>query len=576
MNELTMMKTFLISLFVLLTQVVVGQVDYSKQYKNGKDLFRSGKYNLAMETFKPLIPYDQNNQYAEYASFYYALSAYYLGYRAVAKDMLNQIRSLYPKWDKLPEVNFWLGKIHFDNHDYFQGLKTFSSIADKKFEKDIEAVKSQHLATVTDLETLKMMLEEYPKDHIIAKALAVSLSKNPANPEDRKQLEDLIDQFKLKKSDFIPVAPKTVHKERYAVSLLLPFMANTLEPTPGRKRNQVVLDFYEGMQMAVDSLSKAKINISLRAYDTERSIEKIKRMLDTEEFKNTDLIVGPFFPEENKIVQDFSMDYKINIIHPFSNSTDIIGSNPHAYLYQPSAETLGRKAAQYIAAHDEEKNVMVFYGTGKKDSVMAANFTRHALEEGLTILASESINNKETQKITDILATPTELDEFRYPIEFTLKKDSISSIFVASDDPLIYTKVVGAVETRGDGVLVVGSENWLDDNAIDFEKYEILGIVLAAPNFVAPDSRNYERFEKQFIAEHGRSVSNVAKMGYEFMLFLGQQLQTNGVYFQEGLNKAGAIPGYLGQGFNYTDSRDNQVVPFVTFKNGELFLIEKR
>jgi hypothetical protein len=276
------------------------------------------------------------------------------------------------------------------------------------------------------------------------------------------------------------------------------------------------------------------------------------------------------------VVQEFSERQKVNTIHPFSNSTEIIGVNPHAFLFQPAAETLGRKAAEYLDAHDRKKKCMVFYGTGKKDSVMAANFTQVAREKGINILTSQRISSKEAQRISDILATPTEFDEFKYPKQFTLKKDSLSSIFVASDDPLIYTKVVGAVETRGDSVKVVGSENWLDDNAIDLDKYEVLKIVLTSPNFVSVANPNYKRFENRFINLHGRPVSNVARMGYEFMLFVGHQLKTNGVYFQQGLNDAGLLPGYLSQGFNYTNSRDNQVVPFVTFRKGELVLLEKR
>src|SRR6478735_8779734 len=94
---------------LLMVNGAFAQVDYNKQYFNAKQLFREGKYNLAMEAFKPVIPYDQNNQFSEYASFYYALSAYNLGYTAVAKDMLNQIKKLHPTWEKMDEVNFWLG-----------------------------------------------------------------------------------------------------------------------------------------------------------------------------------------------------------------------------------------------------------------------------------------------------------------------------------------------------------------------------------------------------------------------------------------------------------------------------------
>jgi hypothetical protein len=285
--------------------------------------------------------------------------------------------------------------------------------------------------------------------------------------------------------------------------------------------------------------------------------------------------VGPFFTEENKIVQDFSEANKINTIHPFSNNSEIIGLNPYAFLFQPSSETLGRKAADFIAARPRRRNSMVFYGTGKKDSVVAANFIQQAREKGITIVGAEKINNKDTRRVTDILATPTEFDEFKNPIQFTLKRDSLHSVFVASDDPLIYTKVVGGVQTRSDSTLLIGSENWLDDNAIDFEKYQALGIVLAAPNYTAIKNVNFRKFERRFLAAHGRMASNIAKMGYEFMLFIGNQLKANGVYFQDGLRKD-IVPGYLSEGFDYRNSHDNQLIPFIKFKKGELVLIEKR
>lgn len=87
-----------------------------------KDHFDGARYSEAMESFKPLTVYDQENPFPEYASFYYALSAQRLGYASVAKDMLLQIKKLYPNWDQMNEVNYWLSKIYFDFGEYFQAL----------------------------------------------------------------------------------------------------------------------------------------------------------------------------------------------------------------------------------------------------------------------------------------------------------------------------------------------------------------------------------------------------------------------------------------------------------------------
>jgi tetratricopeptide (TPR) repeat protein len=573
-----MQKKILLFLFGWFLMFTVGaQVDYNRQFTNAKQFFREGKYNLAMESFKPLLPYDQNNPYAEYASFYYALSAYHQGYRAVARDQFNQLKTLHSKWDRMEEVNFWLGKIHLDNRDYFQAMRMFNLINDSKLQKDIQGLKYQSFTAITDVETLRMLHEENPKDEIIAKVLAHALSRDLTDQTNKATLESLITKFNLKRTEYFVEAPKTYKKDIYSVSVLMPFMANTLEPTPGKKRNQIILDCYEGMKLAVDTLNKQGVKISLRAYDTERDPSKIKTILETEELKNTDLIVGPFFPDENKVIQEFSARNQINVINPFFTNSEYIADNPFGFLFQPSVETIGKKSGEFLANYPlKNKNCFVFYGTGKRDSVLAASFMQSAKEKGLNIVTARMIPKDNVRSITTLLATATEYDEFKYPKQFTLKKDSIGSIFVASDDPLLYAKVVSGVETRGDQVVVVGSENWLDQTVIDFEKYQTLPIVLTSPNYTSPSDPEYKAFVRKYVKEHGRVPSTNAKTGYELMLLMGNQLKDHGVYFQEGFNKQNFIPGYLCEGYNFQFSRNNQLVPFIRYQDSGMKVIDKR
>ena len=573
-----MINKIITSCFLVSASLVArGQVDYAKQYQNAKDFFRQGQYNLAMESFKPLVAYDQKNQYSPYASFYYALAAYKQGYQAVARDMLLQIKSVHAQWDKMEEVNLWLGTLYLEDQDYFQGIKTLNAIRDNKLSESIAAVKAQYLSEVADAETLRMMLEEFPKDEVVARYLAKTLARDLSDEEDKQTLENLIDRFKFDRADFIPEAPKTFYKDRYAVSVLLPFMLEELDASPGKKRNWIVLDFYEGIKLALDSLnSQAAARISLRAYDTDKGLDYLKQILETEELKNSDLVIGPLFANENNIVQQFSQNNQVNVVvNPFSNNIDLIGENPYAYLFQPSAETIGREAAGYIAEQaDRKKLTMVFYGPDKKDSVQAASFVEQAQSLGLQIVASEMIAREGAGEIMNILATPTEYDEFKFPSEFTLKKDSIGSIYVATDEPLIYTKVISSVETRGDSILVVGSENWVDDTAVAFEKYQTLGVVFTAPNFVDINSAERRVFISKYVRKYGKLPSSLSQLGYEMMLFFGNQLRKNGVYFQDGLNNTEFVPGHLFQGFKYAYSRDNKLVPFARFKNGVLTLIK--
>lgn len=565
---------------LLITNCVIAQIDYKQQYGNAKKLYTEGKYNLAMETFKPLVTYSQDNPYSEYASFYYALSAYHQGFLAVSKDMFSQIKTLHPSWDKLDEVNIWLAKIHFDSKDYFQGLRLLESVKNRKTRNEILPIKKKVITSIQDVETLKLMKGNYPDDMVIGEALAHAVAKNIVSDKDQALLNKLINEYGLKRADFVSETPATIYKEGYSVSVLFPFVVNTLDPTSTRKRNQFVLDLYEGMKLAADTLAKQRIRISLRAYDTERNPEKIKKILESSELKNSDLIVGPLFQEENSFVQEFSRVNQINVINPISNNEDLIKGNFYGFLFQPSNETLGNYSAQFLIARDSTQKCMVFYGESKRDSTLAASFVKRASESGIRILKAERVSKESSRRIIDILATPTEFDEFKYPIQFTLPKDSIDCIFVASDDPLIYTKVISSVETRGDSVVIVGSENWLDQSAVDYEKYQSLGVVFIAPNFTASDNKWHRAFQRKFVKTHGRisstsPYSNYAKLGYDFMLFTGNALKKHGVYFQEGLKKEKLIPGFLTDGYDFSNSRDNQHVPFARFDEGKLVVIDK-
>ena len=556
--------------------VLVNAQDFKRQYSHAKDLFDAGSYNLAMEAFKALIPYDKNNPYTEYASFYYSISAERQGYPAVAKEMLLLVRRLYPEWDQQDEINYWLAKIYFDQREYFQAMRFLDEIVSASFEFDMNSMKANYLRDITDVEILRMMLEEHPQDEEVGYALASAISLQPYLEQDQQLLDEVVTRFQFSRDEFSSsLTPVSIKKDRYRVSLLFPFLASTLEPTPKKKRSQFTLDLYEGMKLALDTLTAQGINIDLLAYDTERNPDVLKKLLETDELKSSDLIVGPLSLDESKQVHEFSINNKINVINPVSNNSDFIEENPFALLFQPSYQTIGIKSAEIAATRIKNKNCVVYFGENVKDSVVAFQFMKRATELGMRIVLAEELNRETSSRILGTLATATERDEFKNAIQFTLKKDSIGSIFVASDNPLIYTKVISSVETRNDSTIIIGSENWLSGD-VSYEKFERLHILLAAPNFTPINNLNYLDFRRKFIQKHGSFSSDYfsyAKVGFEFMMFVGHSLNRNGVYFQQELSKQNRIEGYFTSGFDFHGARDNQYVPFVYFKDGQMTIL---
>jgi hypothetical protein len=574
MIQLTIKKisSWFLSLVLSLVVFTSTAQDFKRQYRSAKELFEAGKYSDAMIAFKALTVYDKDNPFTEYASYYYAMSAYRLGYGTVAKDMLLHIKKMYPQWDQLDEVNYLLSKIYFDQRDYFQARSIMDEIKNPAFLTDLQNLKRLYLAQIEDPETLRMMLEDHPEDVEIAKMLVKRLGQQEYHQQDTVLINTLVNQYGLSKKELITKnAIRPVKKDVIRVALVLPFLAATLDPSPVRKRNQLILELYQGMKLAADSLARTGIQLSLHAYDNERNLEATRKILKEKELQGVDLLVGPFFSEEAKPVLDFSLSNKINVvINPLSNNSEFVKNNPYSFLFQPSYETIGRTAAELAAVKAKKKNCFVYYGDTPKDSVMAANFVARAAELNIKVLYSQRVSNENSGSILSKLATATEFDEWKNPLQFSIKKDSIGCIFVASSNELIYSKVINSVETRKDSVLLIGQESWLEEGSVDFSKFDRINIALASPNYKSLANPALHDFRKRYINRHGVLPSEYAAAGYEFIMVMGQMMNRYGVNFLLTTRESDFVPGTLGSGLSVSVQHDNRIVPFVALKGGQL------
>jgi len=569
-------SSLFLSLLLSFAVITATAQDYKRQYRSARDLFTEGKYSEAMPGFKSLSVYDKDNPYNEYASFYYAMSAYRLGYTTVAKDMLLQIKKGYPKWDQMDEVNYLLCKTYFDQQEYFQALNVMDQIRNPAFMSDLQKLKKVYISQIEDPETLRMMLEEHPQDAEIAKVLVRRLGQQDYHLQDSTLINSLIVRYSLSRKELISQgAIRPVKKDTMRVALVMPFLASTLDPSPVKKRNQIILELYQGMKLAVDTLARSGIHISLLAYDNERNMDVTRKILKEKELRGADLIVGPFFQEEAKPVLEFSLANKINVnVNPLSNSSDFVKVNPYSFLFQPSHETIGRSAAEIAADLTKKKNCFVYYGETSKDSLMAASFIARAKELDIRVLYAQRITGENSASILSRLSTATEYDEWKNPLQFSVKKDSIGCIFVASSNELIYSKVINSVETRRDSTLVIGQEAWLSDGSIDYARLERIKIVLAAPNYKSMANPDFQSFRKRYINKHGVLPTDYSSAGFEFIMVMGHMMNRFGVNFLQTIGDSTFIEGTLSGGISLSAQRDNRIVPFVSMKGGQLVRVK--
>jgi tetratricopeptide (TPR) repeat protein len=555
--------------------------NWQQQYVNAKEFYKEGKYALAMESFKPLIEESPGNYFSTYSSFYYAVSAYKNGYLPLAKNMFLQIKNKYPTWTKLEEVNYWLAIIYFEGEEYNQAFNALKEVKSDKNNEYISNLKYNYLAKIESMEMLMEIYENRPDEESLAYLLASKIAEQPLVNQDQKLLDDIIEKFDFTPSDFgIVKIKKTVYKDSYKVAVILPFMVSDLQPNERKKVNQFVLDVYQGIELAVDTLKSKGINIKLYAYDSKRSERATRELMEREEMKGMDLIIGPIFSQCNSVVNEFSYKNRINVINPLSSNAEVIGKNPFSFLFSPSNETIGRKSAEYVLKNLNKKPGIIIYEDTPTDSAIAFAYKKRMEKDSFNIIITKKIYKNGSREILDMLliantklrdASTEEAKE-----EYGIKLDSIGHIFVASSSDLISSKVLSSVETRGDSIVVIGSANWLDLPVIKYEMYSKLGTILYAPLYNIKTSKTYIAFRNSYVHKHKEVPNKYVEIGYELMQLMGRSLDSYGKYFQLGWEDKGFMKGYLTPGFDFANSNDNLMLPMLSFDNEDIHVLKNK
>lgn len=561
-------------LFLLPLQLVFGQRrgDYQQMYLRAKNLYQQERWLAAMDAFKELSAGQRNNSFVEYASFYYALSAFQADRLGEAKSMLRQIRSKYAGWDQQEEVSFWLARVYMKEGNYRQGIEVINDIRDSRVQGDAREMATNYLHRENNIDQLRKLLSEYPETPYLARVLAAKISRQSYTEQDRDYLQQLVKRYQLQEEDFLhqPQLGESKHKSEYHVAVMLPFFRDELAPEANLHDRYFVLDMYEGMKIARQELEEEGIQLRLHAYDTRRDSLTTLRLLNSAEMLKMDMIVGPLYPGPIRVASEFALNQGINMVNPLSTNPEVIRNNPYSFLFKPSLATQGRKAADFAAKNFEEKTAMVIFGPKERDSIMAYSYKQEIEKAGFTVRQIAKIPAGEENMIRTLLVPQNE-DQMKEGGRLHMK--SIGHVFVASEDELIVANALTALMARGDRLPMIGHESWLRKNFVSYDQLERLGVFFVAPEFIDYSSEGFMSFRKKYIDKVNNMPSRFAYVGYDLLMYFGKMMHEHGTLFQKEMQQDPFRQGVLGTGFSYLGSNDNQSVPVVKFRDSALEIV---
>lgn len=118
------------------------------------------------------------------------------------------------------------------------------------------------------------------------------------------------------------------------------------------------LEFYEGALLAIDSLQRKGMNIELYVFD-ESNQQMISSLLQLDEFRELNLIIGPVYPEFQESVASFAAKNRIPMISPLSSSGNFEKNNSWYFKVQPDKEYQMEQTAAYMASEFTNRNFIL-------------------------------------------------------------------------------------------------------------------------------------------------------------------------------------------------------------------------
>lgn len=162
------------------------------------------------------------------------------------------------------------------------------------------------------------------------------------------------------------------------IALLVPFKLNALKlKTAGKaevEKSAMAIDFYQGFKLGLDSASATGMNFKLNVYDTRDNNTQIEGLIKNGGLQQSDLIVGPVFPEGLKYITNYSVARHIPVVNPLAASHPNEFHNPNLISIINNIDLHADKIGDYISGQYNPANTVVVLINPKSatNEVMAA------------------------------------------------------------------------------------------------------------------------------------------------------------------------------------------------------------
>lgn len=340
-------------------------------------------------------------------------------------------------------------------------------------------------------------------------------------------------------------------------ALILPF---SLDDSTSTLQKQMI-EFYQGMLLALDRLKNENISVNLKVFDSEGEDKSLTPLLESGQLDDVDIIFGPRWTNHISEVARWAAARRIPVVNPMNRDADDVYNNPYVYQLNTPQSYFNQEIYNHFLEQFSNPNVII---------MDADEFRRNEFIDGLkTILKDHNI----PYSTLDIDTAYQELMDTLVP-----GKQNIMIINSSSSGPLNTLLPVMQLITRtkapeiethlfGYPEYQIYAQDHLD------ELYEVdtwFYTWFYTNNMLQESVEFNNKFRRSFSRQMLVSYPSFAPYGYDTGYYFLKGLATYGKDFENHLNELDTNPVHTGFKFERVNNWGgfiNRKVFFVHFSN---------
>lgn len=319
------------------------------------------------------------------------------------------------------------------------------------------------------------------------------------------------------------------------------------------------LEFYEGVQLALDSLKEEKVSLEVQVFDTRCATRTLQEQINSADMQNTGLMIGHVTPAEAKQLADVALRKNIPFINANFPNDAGINNNPSLVILSTTLRTHCEGLYRFLQKNYGTSKILIFRKQG-------------VLEDRIKNYFSDIEKNTASVKLNVKFIT---LDETKpYSLQQYLDSTRLNVSMVASFDENFGKNVAQqlATLTKKYPSLLVGMPTW--DTISDFTKkeYKGLDIIYSTPFYNAKTDKVSVSITNYFKNILYARPSDMVFRGYECMYRFGKLL------VEKGINLGSSIGEKKYKVFTDWDIQpvlNKQTMTLEYFENKKLYFVKK-